>query len=867
MRGFFLTAAGYLRLFNWFSLRHLRDHWVRALTVLLGIALGAAVFTSVRIAVHATLNSFSRSMEQIAGKGDLTLVRPGGRVPDRLVAALMNLPAVQTASPVLSAYVRTADQESPFLLMGIDPILDRDLRNWSVRSIGSETKTDWLSMVTQPNGLIITGPLGGLLGWREGQRVKMVHSRQTAQFTILGALDTEGLALVEGGRIALCDIATFQEFTGLFGLADRIDVKLTDPEDMDAITSVEAILPAGVLVQSPSALTVSGRSMIRAYEISLTFLSFISLFVGMFLVFSLVALNAAARRRELAVMRATGASERLLFFLFVGEGAVIGLVGWLLALPLSGLLVKHLLAGVSQTVSMLFVRVQVDQLFLSPWEILLSFGVTLAVAILAALQPAREAMGVPPQEALDIDPSVTLQPGLLRKMAWTGIAFLLLVYPVTRLPTPPSVSVPGYLAALLLFVGFSLLAPLLLRQVGRLLRQTLFRLGGQPAFLAAGYLKESGVQTAISVGALITAVALFTALVVMIHSFRSTVALWVQQSIAGDLYIRPKLAELNRFRDPLPPSVANTLKKMPDSIQTIPMHRLELRMNGHQHLFEAMDYHAYAKRSRFVWMGGDIRQIEADLSAGKGVVVSEVFANNTGLNAGDRYRVRIRDQLLDEPIVGVFRDYRTRGGTVYYSLARYQQRFKDPTWSGVQVNIVAQGRDRSAVFDRVRNALLSCCADSIEMTEGQKLRLTILRIFDETFAITTVLLLIALVVAALGIATTLAVLVLQRRVQISTIRALGGSASQLRRMIAWEASLIVLVGQGTGLICGFLLSLILIFVVNLQSFGWTFLYVIDWKSLLTALPLIFAAAMLAALPAVKLALQASPAMLLREGSR
>ena len=865
MKHFFVLLRA-LRLFSWFSLRHLRDHWIRTLVVVLGVSLGAAVFTSVRIAVHATLNSFSRSMEHIVGLSDLTLVRPGGRVPDQLVAELMNHAAVQSASPVLSAYVRPANEKTPFLLMGIEPILDRDLRDWSVQSVDAVRSVDWRSMVVRPGGLIITKPLGDLLGWQNGQKVRIIHSRQMAEFEILGRLHSKGLAMVEGGRIALCDIATFQEFTGLFGLVDRIDVKLKDPDADEAIASLKSSLPDGVVAQSPSANTQSGRSMIRAYEISLTFLSFISLFVGMFLVFSLVALNAAARRRELAVMRATGASGRLLFCLFLAEGTVIGLVGWLLALPMSTLLVKYLLAGVSQTVSMLFVRVQVDQLFLSPWEILLSFCVTLGVAILAALQPSREAMGVPPREALDIDPSTTLRPVVIRSMAWTGLGLLLGVYPITRLPTLPSVSLPGYLAALLLFVGFALLAPLMLRQFGRLLGPTLFRVGGQPAYLAAGYLKESGVQTAISVGALITAVALFTALVVMVHSFRSTVALWVQQSIAGDLYIRPKLAELNRFRDPLPSSVVNTIKSLPESVKTIPMHRLELRIEGHRHLFEAMDYNAYAERSRFVWMGGDIRRIEADLSAGKGVVVSEVFDNNTGLKAGDRYRVRIRDQWMDEPILGVFRDYRTRGGTVYYSLARYRQRFQDPTWSGVQVNVDARGAERAATLDRVRTALYDCCGDTIEVTEGQGLRKAILRIFDETFAITTILLLIALVVAALGIATTLAVLVLQRRVQISTIRALGGSADQLRRMITWEASLIVLVGQGIGLICGFILSVILIFVVNLQSFGWTFLYVVDWASLLMALPLIFAAALLAALPAVKLALQASPAILLREGA-
>jgi putative ABC transport system permease protein len=715
--------------------------------------------------------------------------------------------------------------------------------------------------------MIIGGRLGDTFDWRAGQTVELVHSSRTARFKVLATLDPEGLALVEGGRIALCDIATFQEFTGLFGLADRIDLKLKAGSAVVPEAMLAPLLPAGVMVRSPSARSESGRGMIRAYQLSLTFLSFISLFVGMFLVYSLVALNAAARRRELAVMRATGASARTLFCLFVGEGAFIGLVGWLLALPISSVLVKYLLAGVSRTVSMLFVRVQVDGLALSPWEILLSFGVTVMVAVLAALQPAREAMGVPPREALDIDPAATLRPQLIRNMALGGIGLLALVYPIARLPSPPSVSLPGYLAALLLFVGFALLAPLLLRQFGRLAAPRLLRLGGQPAFLAAGYLKESGVQTAISVGALITAVALFTALVVMIHSFRSTVALWVQQSIAGDIYVRPKLAELNRFRDPLPPRVVSAVQALPAPVALVPMRRLELGVNGHQHLFEAMDYAAYARRSRFIWMGGDTQQIEADLIAGKGVAVSEVFANSTGLNTGDRYRVQIGAQLMDEPILGVFRDYRTRGGAVYYSLTGYQHRFGDGSWSAVQINFTERSADLAAAIDRVRSALIDCCGDTIEMIEGQGLRRAILLIFDETFAITTVLLLIALVVAALGIATTLAVLVLQRRRQLNTIRAVGGSAAQLRRMIVWEASLIVLAGQAAGLACGFILSTLLIFVVNRQSFGWTFLYRVDWSSLLTALPLIFIAALLAALPAVRLALSTSPAMLLRGGTR
>ena len=867
MKGILRKIPGALRLFVWFSLRHLRSHPIRTIAVLIGIALGSAVFTSVRLSVHATLDSFSRSMDRITGSSDISLVQPGGRVPDTLVTALMRHSAVQSASPILTTYVQPAGRKSPFLLIGFDPILDRNLRRWQIASAGKRRAADWTALITRPYTLLIGEKLAEAFGWQIDQRITLEHPTRTVAFEVLGILDPAGLALVEGGRVALCDIATFQEFTGLFGQADRIDLKLKPNPPVGTRADLQSLLPTGVIMRSPTQARETGQGMIRAYQLSLTFLSFISLFVGMFLVYSLVALSAAARRRELAAIRSSGSTKGLIFGLFVGEGALIGLVGWLLSLPISGLLVPYLLSGVSRTVSMLFVRVHVDGLALNEWEILLSFGVTLAASILAALQPAREAMGVPPREALEVSPTAILQPRSVGLMAITGCSLLAMVYPVTWLPSPPSVSLPGYLAALLLFIGFALLAPWLLRQFGRLLAPRLLKHREPSAFLAAGYLRQSGVQTAVSVGALITAVALFTSLVVMIHSFRSTVALWVQQSLAGDLYILPKLDELNHHRNPLSTQTKAAIKSLSAPVVLTPMHRIELRVAGHRHLFEAIDHTTYSQRNTHIWMGGDALQIEAGLIDGKGVAVSEVFSNQTGLDLGDRYQVDIAGKQLDAPILGVFRDYRTRGGIVIYSLSHYQQQFGDRSWSGVQINFNADPSDQREHLDRVKSVLLDCCGDAIEMTEGASLRREVLQIFDETFAITTVLLLIALVVAALGIATTLVVLVLQRSVQINTIRALGASAAQLRRMIVWEASLIVIVGQVAGLVCGFILSVLLIFVVNRQSFGWTFLYRIDWSSLVSALPMIFAAALLAALPAVKLALSSSPAMLLRGGNR
>jgi putative ABC transport system permease protein len=149
------------------------------------------------------------------------------------------------------------------------------------------------------------------------------------------------------------------------------------------------------------------------------------------------------------------------------------------------------------------------------------------------------------------------------------------------------------------------------------------------------------------------------------------------------------------------------------------------------------------------------------------------------------------------------------------------------------------------------------------MVSGRDLREGILKVFDETFAITTVLLLIALVIAALGIATTLTVMVLERSRQMNTLFAIGASFGQIRKMILWEAAFLVAVGEAAGIACGFLLSYILVYVINLQSFGWTFLYSVDWQALAMSLPLIIITALAAAIPAIRMVFREPPATLLR----
>ncbi|MCF8078319.1 MAG: ABC transporter permease [Desulfobacterales bacterium] len=846
----------FFHLFVCFNLRHAVRHRWRVLIVVAGIALGAAVFTSVRLAIHASVQSFASSMNRIAGTADAVLTKPGGLVPETLMAPILRHPAVSSAAPVSTAYVVSRFRpDEPFLLVGVDPVMESAFRPWGVE-VPSSSRGFWLQLMAEPRAMIAADALVDLLGAGTGDDVELIHLNRRAPFRIAGVMKGGGAALIDGGRVAVTDIASFQEFTGRLGGIDRIDLKLGSDSDPAALA---AILPPGVQIDKPTAARDSGLQMLQAYRLNLSILSFVSLFVGMFLVYSLVALHGASRRRELAILRSVGGSKRLLFFLFLAEGAFFGLAGWLAAFPVGTMMVQYLLEGINETISTLFVRVHVDRLALDPWEIVLSFGVTMAVSVLGALLPAREAMQVAPKEVLSVETPLR-QREKTAHLAFGGVAAVFFALFTARL----SGSVPGYAATFLLFAGLSLLSPWILDRMGAALPSGLSRIGGEPARLAARYLRDSGIRAAVSVAALTTAVALFCALAVMVHSFRHTVEAWVHQSVSGDLFLRPKMAEFNRYRDPIPPETMNTLQKLNAPVDFLPYHRIFLDYGGVPYQFDTIDFQAFSKYGSFLWVAGDPASVYPALERGKGILVSEVFANRTGLGPGDRYRAQIRTKVLDRPILGVVRDYRTRGGVVFYSFAHFAKQFDATAVNGMRIFFQDRGPGLESAVEELRGRIVKISEGALEVTAGRQLRWIILEIFDQTFAVTFVLLVISLIVAGLGIASTLAVLVLERRRQFNTILAVGASPGQVRSVIFWEGLLMTLAGEATGILGGFLLSYLLIFVINRQSFGWTFLYRVDWTSLAVSLPLILAAALLTSLPAVRLVLSEPPAMLLRE---
>jgi putative ABC transport system permease protein len=801
-------------------------------------------------------------MDHLIGKAHYTVRSSGTGVPDSLFAKLAAHPEVQHAAPVLSAYVRFNDQaQEPLLLVGIDPLSERAFRQ--TRWLAGDRREAWKTLVgllTQPFTVVTSQELARSYALKMDGEILVLHGHNIVKFRLIGVLEDQGTALAEGGRIAICDIATIQDFLNRPGTLERIDLILMPGAGTAELASIERLLPAGCKLVRPNESKEAGLALIRAYRMNLSVLSFVSLFVGMFLVFSVVSINAARRRHEIAVLLCLGIGPRKIFALFLSEGLFFGLAGWLVGFPLSLFLANRFLQIVSATITTLFVKVDVETIVLTPQEVAASLLMTLVVSVVAAFVPARETARIPPQEALSAETFERSRRLRAPRLALAGIGIIVLSIPLAKLPAFQQIPAGGYAATFMVFVGFSMLAPLVLLFFGRYFPPLMLRAFGQPGRLAVTYLGGAVSRSAIAVGALITAIALFIGVSIMVSSFRSTVRMWLNQNVVGDLFVRPDVSDINRYRDWLAPEVVDYVVNHPLVTDAYLYRRIWIAEQEGQFLLEAGKMDVLWRQGRFLLIGGDEPVVMDRATKGDGVLISEVFASHSTLGPGDRLELAFGGVRKAWDILATFRDYRTGGGVVFMDLGKFQEVYEDYHIGGVNL-FLEPGSDPRAV----KGDLLSLFGAkyALAAAAGKDLRREIMKIFDDTFSITYVLMAIALLVAALGVATTLSLLMRERRRQLGLMMAVGASHAQVRRMVVLEAFFMGVAGYIVGLGCGLVLSYTLIFVINKQSFGWTFLYQVPPWTLLVSFALILLTAVLAAIPPANTASRVNLAQLLK----
>jgi putative ABC transport system permease protein len=515
----------------------------------------------------------------------------------------------------------------------------------------------------------------------------------------------------------------------------------------------------------------------------------------------------------------------------------------------------------STTVNALYVSSTPGAMTITAGSVILALVVGIGVAVASALAPAREASQVPPTEAMARGRREYEVRVERRRDAWIAVALALLGAAAAQAPEIGGKPLMGYLSAMLFVCASALVTPLVVHAVTSTASGILRRLMGVEALLASRSLGGSLRRTSVLVGALATAIAMMTSVGIMVGSFRQTVLTWMDAQLSGDLYLRPAGA-VNADQHPtIDPAVAQRIAKVPSVVSVGRFRAYEIEYQGLPAILAGVDVDLNRRDQSLGFLSGrPAVDVLRELSAGDNALVSEPFANKHHVKAGDTITLPLGAKRATFRVVDIFYDYGHEAGFILLDRATMLKYLPDPAPTNLAV-FLKPGAD----FESARAAVQRAAAgsDLFILSNGQ-IRRQAIRVFDQTFAITYALEAVSIVVAIGGIAGALMSIVIDRRREFGVLRFLGATAAQIRKLILVEAGLIGLLANATGLTLGFVLSLILIYVINKQSFGWTIRFHWPVAVLMGSITVVYAATVLAGIVPARMAVRLNPIEVVHE---
>jgi putative ABC transport system permease protein len=588
-------------------------------------------------------------------------------------------------------------------------------------------------------------------------------------------------------------------------------------------------------------------------------LSAIALFVGMFLIYQSVTLSVVRRRREIGLLRTLGMTPGQVLLLFLAEGLASGLVGGLVGLILGVGLARGVLTVMTQNLSSLYVPVVAQEVWVRGGLLLQAWGLAVVATLLAALLPAREAARTHLRAVWhreELEEKIESQAGII--FGWGFVALELAAAGACwKVGTGPPW--PAFVAAFLILLAFALFTPLATRMLGRGMQPIFRKILGPAGDLGCRYLAGSLSRSAVSIAALACALGMLIAVTVMIGSFRQTVNDWVTRAISGDIFFGPAIFSTAAYDRYLPRQILPELRRDPDVADIYLYRCVRIPFRDRYILVIGGSFDVLARHGGLWFRQGDTAKIMKEVArggqgtgirdqgsggeaAGK-VVISEPLAETFHLQEGGIITLPTPSGLKRLTIAGVFYDYRTDGPSVWMDISLFRHFWHDTHLNAVRLYLKdpkkvpqVQARLQERYGGRYHLLALS----------HRDLRNGILKIFDETFALTYALEGVAVVVAVFGIITTFLVLIMERERELALLQALGAARRQILGMVLVESGLASFLSFLLGAACGSVLSLLLILVINKQAFGWT-IYLhwtpgIYWQTLVLVLSLGLAAA-------------------------
>ncbi len=773
----------------------------RSLSVLqlLGIACGVAAVIGMGLSARSALSSFNKAIEFLRGSSTHLIERPAGPIDEKMLAQLMQDPSVDFFAPVIDRRVRLTDGEAIHVL-GIDPFLDRDIRPEISRAyfaeMGRSEREDHFSFFTDERSVLIDSNLAAQLKLGPGSRL------ETSQgvFTVINTFKNPS-----GEPLILMDIRNAQKMFDLKGSIDRVDLIVNDE------AAFRSRWEKGFRIESKRQRQETLTALLYAFKLNLQALSLLALFVGTFLIYNTAMFAVVSRRRDAGVLRSLGARRIEIVAAFMTEIFFFGILGGALGAVFGYILSRFLTEIVGSAISTLYFFLKPSP---QPWSLLtLAAGIAFGciASLLGSVAPLIELILTEPVKA--IRGRVAYRGGKRKagKIALIGLG-ILCAAAIFLLFSFYHVYI-GYAGTFVFLLGVSLFTGFTIMFVAPALKWVFSRIGGIQGKLAVANVRKNMGRTAVAIAAFMVALSMSIGLGSMIESFRHSLIWWMNSQLKGELYVSTK------GDADVPEDFYEEVKRVPGIGGVDTYRNVQVTFRGAPVYITAINASILQRFTRFGWVSGGNENWEP-VKQGS-VIVSESFSRRFNIKKGDTVTVEGIEGAVQFPVTAIFYDYTTEHGLIMMDRSTYIRHFQDRTINSLGVFVDPRYPERDKVIAEVKKRAQD---RNLPTATRSELHNTILSVFDNTFAVTRSMRVLAIIVAFFGIAGALMTLFVERRREFGIYRALGFSVRQIAGMTLFEGigmglvSFIMSIGVGTAL------ALILIKVINLRSFNWTIFY-------------------------------------------
>jgi len=828
-RSIYWLVLALLKTFSWQELLH---HPWRNASAVAAVMLGVALAFSVALINASALSEFSQAVRSVNGQPDLEVRAARGDLDEALYARLATDARVALASPVLELASYALDrngQRVALRIVGVDALL---VARVSPALMPLPTRQGERFAIFSPATVFLNAAAAEALGGGAGlpERLEVQLGLQLQPVMVAGRVSAGGTPL------AVMDIGAAQDLFRRGGALSRIDLRLVPGADrgvlVDALRADPLWSPRLAVVQPKDAeQRISNLS--RAYRVNLTVLALVALFTGAFLVFSVLALSVAKRAQQFALLGVLGLSGRERLQLVLAESLVLGAVGsaagialgtglaWTALRLLGGDLGGGFFTGVAP-------RLQWDGLSALAYGLL---GVV--AALVGGWLPARAAQQLPPAQTLK---GLGLQGGG-GNHPWPAMALLALAVALAFAPPVLGMPLAAYVAIGLFLVGgigaLPALIGLLYNRIAPLLSRWLLPM------LAIERARRVRSSAAVAISGVVASLSLAVALTVMVASFRESVTRWLDVVLPADLYVRSATGPGAGEAVFLPPEFVQAVRRIPGVQDSLTLRSTSLTLDPSKGSVALLS-RTIGDPGRSLPLVGDpvaapagsiaiyVSESMVDLyGAAPGRFfepLAEIFATGqaggTGAPAGTRFFV-----------AGVWRDYARQFGSIAIDRRDFERLTGDTRTNDLAIWQVP-GTDPALLQEAIREAARASAGTALlEFASVGEIRAISLRIFDRSFAVTYWLQAVAIAIGLFGVAANFSAQVLARRKEFGLLVHLGLTRGQILRLVAAEGLAWTAVGAVAGLGLGLVVSVVLVHVVNPQSFHWTMDLLLPWGRL------------------------------------